>query len=259
MVDAQPDALPPGSVSVGGMNDYMVRIANGAADSCTHADGHELCGGSCNGSCAGSTADSTYTLATGTATPSLSGASTLVSVSGESTDTLEWVKLDPAAKGAGAYASDTHFTWSLDFYPTALTDMQAYEFDLFDGSNGWWLMMGSQCDLATGNWNGWDEATGHWIPSSIDDCGSFFQLNQWNHVVFRFHRDAGPVTGTTRYYYDSLEVNGVSHAWGLSGGFTGSDNGWGDVVGVQVQQDLTSSFSGTLRSYYDDFTLTISP
>jgi hypothetical protein len=53
-------------------------------------------------------------------------------------------------------------------------------------------------------------------------------------------------------------VNGEPHTWGL-GGFTGTDPQWGDVVGVQVQQDLTSAFSGTLSSYYDDLTLEISP
>jgi hypothetical protein len=53
-------------------------------------------------------------------------------------------------------------------------------------------------------------------------------------------------------------VNGVSHSWGL-GGFTGRDNGWGDVVGAQVQQDLESSFAGTLSTYYDAFTFEIAP
>ena len=55
-----------------------------------------------------------------------------------------------------------------------------------------------------------------------------------------------------------LEVNGVSHAWGLSG-YTGTKNGWGDVVGVQVQQDLEASFTATLSSYYEAFTFEISP
>jgi hypothetical protein len=171
---------------------------------------------------------------------------------------LEWVKIDPAAKGGGRYESDTHFVWDFYFYPTTTTDVQAYEFDAFYGANGWWLMMGTQCDLASGNWNGWNEATGHWVTSSVEDCGSFFRLNEWNHVVIRFHRDPGTVESTTHYYYDGLEVNGVSHAWGL-GGFTGKNNGWGDVVGAQVQQDLKSSFTGTLRTYYDAFTFELSP
>jgi hypothetical protein len=34
---------------------------------------------------------------------------------------------------------------------------------------------------------------------------------------------------------------------------------WDDVVGVQVQQDLTPSFSSTLSSYYAAMTLEISP
>jgi hypothetical protein len=258
-VDAPSDAVPPGTVSVSSLDEYMTTIASGAADKCTHADGHDFCAGSCSGTCAGSKTDSTLSVQTKTATPSLSGASTRVDVSGASTDTLEWVKLDPAAKGSGAYADDTHFRWELDFYPTTLTDVQAYEFDLFFSSNGWWLMMGTQCDLVGGNWNGWNQATGHWIPSSVADCGSFFEVGAWNHVVMTFHRDPGPVTSATRYYYDSLEVNGVSHTWGLDGGFTGTNKGWGDVVGIQVQQDLRSSFASTLASYYDNFTLSVSP
>lgn len=256
--DVGADALPPGTVSVGHLTDYMAKIADGAADHCTTANGHAYCAGSCSGTCAGSKADSTYSVATGVASPAFDGASTQVNVSAATTDTLEWVKLDPAAIGTGPYRDDTHFLWDFYFYPTTTTGVQAYEFDAFFGANGWWLMMGTQCDLATGNWNGWDQASGKWIPSSIEGCGSFFHLNQWNHIVMRFHRDPGPVGSATSYYYDGLEVNGTSYAWGL-GGHTGSHNDWDDVVGAQVQQDLMASFSGTLSSYYDAFTFDISP
>ena len=254
--DADTDGSP--GIVVDGLDDRLVLIANGAADRCATVAGHDLCGGSCNGTCAGSTALSTYAVQTGNAAPSTDGASARVDVAGAGTDTLEWVKVDPAATGKGVYASMTRFRWSLDFYPTAITRVQAYEFDLFFGSNGWWLMMGTQCDLSSGNWNGWNEATGHWIPSAVSGCGSFFHVGAWNHVVLSFHRDPGPTGATTRYYYDGLEVNGMSHTWGLAG-FTGSDKQWGDVVGVQVQQDLTGSYSGTLTSYYDGFTLEMAP
>jgi hypothetical protein len=256
--DASVDALPPGTVRVTNLDERMFEIANGGADHCVTVDGHAYCGGSCNGSCAGSGELSSYSIATGIADPAMGASSTRVDVSGASSDTLEWVKLDPAAKGTGPYRSDTRFVWDFYVYPTTTTDVQAYEFDAFYSSNGWWLMMGTQCDLATGNWNGWNEATGHWVTSSVEDCGSFFHMGAWNHVVLRFHRDPGAVGASTRYYYDGLEVNGVGHAWGL-GGFTGSDHGWGDVVGAQVQQDLKSSFSGTLHTYYDAFTLEVSP
>jgi hypothetical protein len=258
--DARGDAdasLPPGTVRVSNLEAYMFKIANGGADHCTSVDGHDLCAGSCNGTCAGTKGLSTYSIETGIKSPAFGPSSTGVDVSGERTDTLEWVKIDPAKKGAGAYTDDTHFSWDFYFYPTTLTDVQAYEFDAFFSANGWWLMMGTQCDLASGNWNGWNQATGHWVPSAIEGCGSFFELNAWNHVTIRFHRDAGPVDGSTHYYYDDLVVNGVSHTWGL-GGFTGTNNGWGDVVGAQVQQDL-ASYDGTLSTYYDAFTFEISP
>jgi hypothetical protein len=257
--DTALDALPPGTIIVSDLDEHMFKIANGGADHCTTASGHDYCAGSCNGSCAGTDAMSTYSVETGIADPAtLAASSTGVDVSGPSTDTLEWIKLDPAAKGTGLYKSYTHFVWDFYFYPTATTDVQAYEFDAFFGADGYWLMMGSQCDLASGNWNGWNQATGHWIPSSIDGCGSFFHVNAWNHVIIRLHRDPGTVSSATRYYYDDLEVNGVSHSWGLPG-FMGSDNDWGDVAGVQVQQDLKGSFSGTLKTYYQAFTLEISP
>jgi hypothetical protein len=256
--DAPADALPPGTITVTHLDEHMFEIGNGGADHCTASGGHAYCAGSCNGTCAGSTALSSYTVEPGILGPALGASSTRVDVSGPATDTLEWVKLDPAPKGTGPYEKDTHFVWDFYFYPTTTTHVQAYEFDAFYGANGWWLMMGTQCDLATGNWNGWNEATGHWVPSSIDNCGSFFHVNEWNHIVMHFHRDAGTVGSSTHYYYDSLDVNGVSHSWGL-GGFTGRDNGWGDVVGAQVQQDLESSFAGTLSTYYDAFTFEIAP
>jgi hypothetical protein len=256
--DAAPDALPPGTINIPHLDEHMFQIANGGADHCTTASSHDYCGGSCNGSCAGSTARSSYSVESKILEPAMDASSTRVEVSGPATDTLEWVKLDPAPKGSGPYQHDTHFVWDFYFYPTTTTDVQAYEFDAFYGANGWWLMMGTQCDLASGNWNGWDEATGHWVSSSVNECGSFFHVNEWNHIILRFHRDPGIVGSSTRYYYDGLEVNGVNHTWGL-GGFTGRHNGWDDVIGAQVQQDLKSSFAGTLTTYYDAFTFQISP
>jgi hypothetical protein len=264
--DAAPDvaALDAGLGDAGeglvltNLDDHLAHGGDGGTETCATAGGHTFCGGSCNGSCAGSKAVSTYSVATGTASPSEDGSSTRVDVDVAGSDTLEWVKVDPSALGKGPHAAATHFRWSVDVYPTQLTHVQAYEFDLFFGSAGTWLMMGTQCDLASGNWNGWNQATGHWVSSQVDGCGGFFQPNAWNHVVMAFHRDPGPVTTATQYYYDELDVNGVSHAWGLAG-FTGTDNQWGDVVGVQVQQDLTSSFTGTLTTYYDSFVLEIAP
>lgn len=172
--DASGDALPPGTVSASGLDDSMTKIANGGADQCKTVGAHKYCGGLCDGTCAGTQTDSIYAVQTGNATPSLDGASTRVDVSNPGTDagtdTLEWIKLDPAVKGAGAYADDTHFRWVLDFYPTSL-DIQAYEFDLFYSSNGWWLMMGTQCNLASGNWNGWNQRPGTGSPPPSTAAG----------------------------------------------------------------------------------------
>jgi len=67
--------------------------------------------------------------------PALGASSTRVDVSGPATDTLEWVKLDPAPKGTGPYEKDTHFVW--DFYSTRHHDPRSgYEFDAFYGANG---------------------------------------------------------------------------------------------------------------------------
>jgi hypothetical protein len=256
-MDSSSDA-PSGTVTVSDLDQHLFQIANGGADHCKTVGSHQLCAGSCNGACAGSGALSSYSIETGVVSPAEASTSTRVDVKGASTDTLEWVKVDPAAKGTGSHRTATHFTWDFYIYPTTTSNVQAYEFDAFYGSNGYWLMMGTQCDLALGNWNGWNEATGHWVTSSIQDCGSFFRVGEWNHIVLRVHRDVGSVGASTQYYYDDLEVNGTHHAFGL-GGFHGTNKGWGDVVGVQVQQDLEASFSGTLSTYYDSFTLDISP
>jgi len=85
------DTLPPGTIRVTNLDQHMFKIANGAADHCTTADGHDYCAGSCNGKCAGSKSLSTYSVETGNLDPAFGSSSTRVDVSGPSSDTLEWV------------------------------------------------------------------------------------------------------------------------------------------------------------------------
>jgi hypothetical protein len=259
-------AVEAGPPPVPNLDNYMHDTNGpGTADVCTTANGYTYCGGSCTGACADKpgSPSSTYSITTGITNPQEDGSSTRVNVSGPSTDTLQWVKIDPAAQGSGKHNDDTHFEWDFYFYPTATDKVQAYEFDAFQAANGYELMMGSQCDLVTKNWNGWGQNSSGvttWLTSGVTDCNALFKLNQWNHIVITYHRDPGTIGKSTRYYYDSLVDNGVPQAWGLSsaGYLPVYKPTWRDVVGVQVQQDLTSSFSGTLSSYYDGFNFTMS-
>ena len=124
--------------------------------------------GSCNSpSCAGGSGLGIYWMAQNQSQPSLSGASTEIFNSGVNANALWWMKLGPQ-DGISNLLWD--FWVQLD--NNASQAAQALEYDSFQFIGGHNYMIGSQCDVAAGVWDIWDELHGHWIHTAIP-CHGF--------------------------------------------------------------------------------------
>ena len=131
---------------------------------------------SCNApSCAGGSGNGTYWMAQNQTQPSLSGSSAEIYNSGVWADALWWNKL-------GAHNSATNLLW--DFYvqldSNAGQGAQSLEYDAFQFLGGYNYMIGSQCNIAAGVWDVWDELNGHWIHTTIACHG--FPAGTWHHI-----------------------------------------------------------------------------
>ncbi len=150
----------------------------------------------------------------------------------------------------GADSTATNFVW--DFYvqvdAESVGAAQALEFDAFQFVGGYNYMMGSQCDLAAGKWDVWDELHGQWIHTSV--ACTTFKPDVWHHIQWYVQR----VAGTTNYKFVTLVVDGTSHPIGLTYGAL--NNGWGDNMGVQYQLDVNATGAG-YHEWVDKSTLTV--
>src|SRR5262249_46347103 len=142
--------------------------------------------GSCGtASCAGGASDAlSWPMYQFQATPSLDGASTEFVLTGPPyADALHWYKL-PAQNWATNYLWDS---WT--YLDDASLAAQAIEFDVFAvvpiGGVNRKFVFGSQCNYASGVWDGWTENSsggGTWISTGIP-CTNF-SSNTWHHVVW---------------------------------------------------------------------------
>jgi hypothetical protein len=177
------------------------------------------------------------------ATPSLGGSSMELFNSGVWANSLWWQKV-------GANNSATHFLW--DFYAqvddTSATTAQALEFDSFQFVDGYNYMMGSQCNLAAGKWDVWDELNGAWLHTSVP-CKTFAP-NVWHHIQWYVQRAAD----TPKYTFVTLVVDGTAYT--LNQTYSAKYLGWSDNVGVQYQLDVNATGTG-YHEWVDQSTLTI--
>jgi hypothetical protein len=147
------------------------------------------------------------------------------------------------------------FVFDMWVMPTS-TNIQVFEMDLFSTVNGKTFMMGTQCNVAAGYWDFWDDtprSTSH--PSSPrwqhvtpkpgnNNLMCNPKPNQWMHL--RFHI----VRGSTTYRFAALEVDGVNHSLSELPESSPSARGWGDGTGIQLQLD--SNYSATPFKFYVD-------
>ncbi|HTV66306.1 MAG TPA: hypothetical protein VMD98_11915 [Bryocella sp.] len=199
--------------------------------------------GSCNApSCAGGSGQGTYWMAQDQSQPSLSGASTEIYNSGVNADALFYIKL-------GA-ENTSNLLW--DFYfqvdNNALQAAQALEFDSFQFINGYNYMIGSQCNVAGGVWDIWDELHGHWISAGIPCHG--FTPNIWHHIQWYVTTNKTAQT----YHYVTLVVDGVPHP--INQTYSSKYLNWGNNLGVQYQLDVNSTGEG-YHEWFDDVKLTV--
>ena len=91
-------------------------------------------------------------------------------------------------------------------------------------------MIGTECNLRGGGvWDTWNEATGHWIHTSIP-CTSF-SPNTWHHIQWYMTTN----TSNHTYTYVTLVVDGDSHPVNVTQ--SAKNLHWSDNLGVQFQMD----------------------
>jgi hypothetical protein len=199
---------------------------------------------SCNApSCAGGSGSGSYWMAQNQSRPSLSGASTEIFNSGVWSNALWWKKV-------GANNNVTNLLW--DFYvqldSTAASAAQALEYDSFQFVGGYNYMIGSQCNIAAGVWDLWNELSGHWIHTTIACHG--FPANTWHHIQWYVTTNHA----TRSYRYVTLVVDGVPHP--VNQTYNAKDLNWGDNLGVQYQLDVNASGQG-YHEWFDQVKLTV--
>jgi hypothetical protein len=234
------------------------------------------CGG---GSPGGNGTPTSVTDTFGVASPSLDGAALQVSMvapaATQGTNELYIYKV------GGNPTADTINNLQMDLWFYCDTNCGTYvkqlEFDqaIFCTSckytntmtNGTNYMFGSQCNVATGIFQVWNQASNSWINATYSGgnipctSGGFGSPNTWHHLVETVHKVAGDGTSCTSGgltypsdYYDSIILDGVSYsptntqlcAGPLTGGFA-------SVWLIQQQMNIgTAGSSGNAASVYYD-------
>ena len=179
---------------------------------------------SCSANCAGGQSTTNYWQAGWQSSPSLDGSSRAFFNGGNAWANVLWYK-----EWSG-YSWATNYLW--DFYVrfnSGISDLHSAEFDFYEANHGIELMAGSQCNFGNGVWDTWNQAGGRWVPTSIP-CKRF-SPDTWHHIQWYVTRPAN-----NQYKYNTLVVDGTAYA--VNQTYYGSNNGWGDKVGVQYQLDL---------------------
>ncbi len=188
--------------------------------------------GACNSSaCAGGNGSGAYWQAFNQTSPSLDGNSMQIYHDGVWGNALWYKKL-----GSNDYA--TNFLW--DFYVqldnNSLTSGQSLEYDAFQFVAGYNYMIGTQCNYGAGVWDTWNEATGHWLHTSIP-CPKFTP-GTWHHI--QWYMTTNHTNHT--YTYKTLVVDGK--IYNLNQTQPAKYLAWGSNVGVQWQLDVNAKGTG---------------
>ena len=199
---------------------------------------------SCNSpSCAGGSGNGAYWMAQFQQQPSLSGASTEIYNSGVWANALWWMKL-------GSHDQATNLLW--DFWvqldSRAAGAAQALEYDSFQFVNGYNYMIGSQCNVAAGVWDTWDELHGHWIHTTIPCHG--FTAGTWHHIQWYVTTNHT----TQQYTYVTLVVDGRPYS--VNQTYSARYLNWSSNIGVQYQLDVNATGQG-YSEWFDLVKLTV--
>jgi hypothetical protein len=187
-------------------------------------------------SCAGAPA-AVFSMATGVATPSVSGSSARFSL-------LSGTKPFGAVmwfRALGAHNSATHFLFDLNYYVDNPAATQAMEFYITQSSGGARYNFGAQCDLAGGHaWRMWDNIGKKWVASAAI-CPAP-AAKTWTHLIFEFQRQPGG-----NLMFTAVTVNGTRSVVNLSMQHTADSNS-----GLDVAYQSDSNGSGSPYSVWLD-------
>ena len=193
--------------------------------------------------CAGGSGQGAYWMAQYQRNPSRDGSSAEFFNSGVWANALWWNKV-------GAHNNVRNLEWDFWFQVDNASQSagQALEFDAFQFIGGYNYMIGTQCNYGSHTWDTWDEATGHWVHTSIS-CPRF-SSNTWHHV--QWYMTTNP--SAHQYTYHTLVVDGHSYTVNIT--HNAKYLAWGDNLGVQWQLDVNSSGQG-YHEWIDQATLTV--
>ena len=192
--------------------------------------------------CAGGSGSGSYWMAQHQGNPSRDGSSTEFFNSGVWANALWWNKV-------GANNSARNFEWDFWFQLDNASQSagQALEFDAFQFVGGYNYMIGTQCNYGAGVWDTWDEASGHWMHTTIS-CPRF-SPNTWHHVQWYM------TTNTSNHSYKYVQLIVDGHSYNVNITRYAKYLAWGDNIGVQWQLDVNASGQG-YHEWIDQATLT---
>jgi hypothetical protein len=161
----------------------------------------------------------------------------------------EWTNL-LVFKKVGA-TSASYFNSDFWVYlPSTINDgtYQALEYDIFQFSNPYEFMWGSECVLG-GNWQIWDELHQQWLNTSRA-CD--MTEHGWYHVQWWVHRVDGDTScdGYPCMYFDMLGVNGVYTQFETTEPSGPIPAGWGNDSGLNFQLDISGEKKSATISEY---------
>lgn len=161
--------------------------------------GWTWCTADLNGSpCASGLGNAVSTKLNGVTTPSLSGDSSLFTISGPTgySNALWWYSL-----GGGVPVN--HLTYEMDFYIDNAALPEALEFDVNQSYAGVRYTWGTECSYKnTGKWDVWDPDHLKWQTTKVP-CPAVTS-QQWHHLKWEFERVNGQV------HYISVTVDDVT-------------------------------------------------
>lgn len=218
----------------------------------------------CTGSCAGGTNPSSTNQTFNNKTPSLDGASMMVSLTGPVScgNPCNTGPNNGWYRNTGVEDSDTSFTLDLHFNIPSTTNVVALEFDQFQylhaGSGGVTndtrLYFGTQC-VTGSDWEIWDSNGGGWIKTGVA-CSYTISSTAFNHLVIKVHRVTGDTScsGYPCMHYDSIVVNGTTKVSGKKTSAGPLPTGWGEQTGFMLQMDGTTACLSTctIKEYFDE-------
>ncbi len=168
---------------------------------------YEICA-----TCVPSGPQATWSMTQGISSPSLSGASSLMSIGGDTVySDILWNNHLIGNFSSQGMPDTNHtivpnlynFTYDVYFYVENPGVSQALEFDINEFVDGYSFIWGHECRIAGGNeWDIWDNPSQTWHPTGVA-CNPV--ANAWNHLTLQAQR-----TTSNQLVFQSITLNGVT-------------------------------------------------